>query len=129
MIRLRSRRPGNWPRRCKDSLRKPNLMCQILMFPRIGPAWRITQGRRRQPSAGCGGKLPAVRTKKPRSSGNSSYWAVKTAWESLRQRWADVGAQCRALDKEHKGQAAVDAKIAEASEKLEAEQEHLRRTS
>ena len=54
---------------------------------------------------------------------------MKAAWEGLGQRWADRNAKCNALDKEHGGSKAVDAKIADTAEKLEAEQKQLRHTN
>jgi DNA repair exonuclease SbcCD ATPase subunit len=74
-------------------------------------------------------KVPGIEEQKELLKGQQQLLVVKTAWETLRQRWADQSAKSRALDNEHMGRTAVDAKIAEAVERLEAAQEQLRRTN
>jgi DNA repair exonuclease SbcCD ATPase subunit len=74
-------------------------------------------------------QVPGIEEQKKLITRQQQLLTAKTAWESLRQRWTDLGAQTRTLDKEHAGRKAVEAKIADASEKLEAQQDQLRQTN
>jgi DNA repair exonuclease SbcCD ATPase subunit len=74
-------------------------------------------------------EVPGIEEQKKLLKSQQQLLAAKTALQNLKQRWADLSAKCRPLDKDHGGRKAVDGKIAEATEKLEAEQEQLRRTN
>jgi DNA repair exonuclease SbcCD ATPase subunit len=74
-------------------------------------------------------QVPGIEEQKKLIRRQQQLLTAKTAWESLRQRWTDLGAQTRTLDKEHADRKAVDAKIADATEKLEAQQDQLRQTN
>jgi DNA repair exonuclease SbcCD ATPase subunit len=75
------------------------------------------------------GQVPGVEEQKNLLSRQQKLLEVKAALESIRQRWTDINAQTRALDKEHGNRKAVDTKVTEATEKLEAELDHLRQTN
>jgi DNA repair exonuclease SbcCD ATPase subunit len=74
-------------------------------------------------------QVPGIEEQKKLLKRQQQLLGLKTAWETLQQRWADLSGKCRALDKEYMGRKAVGVKIAEAAEKLEAEQEQLRQTN
>lgn len=79
--------------------------------------------------AGLRGQVPGIEEQKKLLKRQQQLLAVRTALEAVRQRQTDVAAKCRALDMEHGGRKAIDTKIADATEKLEAEQEQMRRTN
>ncbi len=74
-------------------------------------------------------QVPGIEEQQKLLKSQQQLLGVKTAWEILRQRWADLSNKGRALDKVHGSQKAIDGKIAEVTEKLQAEQERLRQTN
>jgi DNA repair protein SbcC/Rad50 len=75
------------------------------------------------------GRVPGIEEQKKLLKGQQQLLVVKTSLEDVRQRWADLSDKCRALDKEHGGRKTIDAKIADAAQKLDAEQAELRQTN
>src|SRR5262249_1442274 len=75
------------------------------------------------------GQVPGIREQQGLLARQRELLAVKTGFESLRKQWDDLRAKCRTLDKEHGGRVGVDAKIADAAERLQSEQQRLRQTN
>jgi DNA repair exonuclease SbcCD ATPase subunit len=74
-------------------------------------------------------QVPGIEEQKKLLKQQQRLLGLKTAWDTLQQHWSDLSRKCRALDKGYIGRKAVDTKIAEAAEKLEAEEEQLRQTN
>jgi DNA repair protein SbcC/Rad50 len=79
--------------------------------------------------SGMRSQVPGIEEQKKLLKRQQQLLSVKTALETVRQRWAELGTKCRVLDKELGGRRAIDAKIAQAAESLETEQEQLRQTN
>lgn len=75
------------------------------------------------------GEVPGIEEQKELLKRQQQLLAIKAALESIRQRRTELATNCRRLDKEHGGRKAIDAKIADVTEKLDAHQEELRRTN
>src|SRR5262249_4492312 len=75
------------------------------------------------------GEVPGIEEQKKLLDRQKQMLAVKAGLETVQKRWVELSRKVRTLDKEHGGRKAVDMKIADASEKFEAEQDRLRQTS
>ncbi len=75
------------------------------------------------------GQVPGIEEQKKLLKTRQQFLAVKSALDSHKQRWSVLSEKHRDLTKKHGDPKAVDAKIAEATEKLQAEQLQLRQAS
>jgi DNA repair protein SbcC/Rad50 len=75
------------------------------------------------------GQVPGIDEQQKLLRRREQLLAVQKTFEGIRERWHGLETKTRALDKEQGGRSGVEARIADATEKLAIDQEQLRQTS
>jgi DNA repair exonuclease SbcCD ATPase subunit len=75
------------------------------------------------------GQVPGIDEQQQLLKKRQQLVGVQAACEQIRKRWHELEGKTQSLDKDHGGRKGVEAKLAEAGEQLEAEQEQLRQTN